>query len=258
MAEINYKEGDDPTKKNQFGVVSGVDLTSKVILNNNPLDIESINGFPPGSIADKWTFFYLFLQDRKINTDINSLEGRKNISLKLINEFNTDTKSSLWASFGSSNKYRGTQNPLTTDDIKAIQKFTSKTDPNVQIDGWVGTQTIQMFYPRSRIFTSKGNKNPSLDSLYPIIWGSKRYVISVKDAQSAKELTYPTLLYAKLYDPSLHKDKLIPDTIPKEWNSIDTVTVSSTATLENAKTTLLAQQKKSLQSQTNLTNSIIR
>lgn len=258
MAEINYKEGDDPTKKNQFGVVSGVDLTSKVILNNNPLDVESVNGFPPGSVVDKWTFFYLFLQDRKIDTDINSLEGRKNISLKLINEFNTDTESSLWASFGSSNKYRGTQNPLTRQDIEAIQRFTSKTDPNVQIDGWVGTQTIQMFYPRSRIFTPRGNKNLPLDSLYPIIWGSKRYVISVKDAQTAKELTYPTLLYVKLYDPSLHKDKLISEAIPKEWNSIDTVSISPTATLENAKTTLLAQQKKSLQSQTNLTNSIIR
>lgn len=165
----------------------------------------------------------------------------------------------MWASFGNENKYRGTQNPLTTDDIKAIQKFTSKTDPNVQIDGWVGTQTIQMFYPRSVIYTPKNKKNYPLDFLYPIIWGNKRYVLSVEDAQNAKKFSYPTLLYAQLYNPAIHKNKLIFEvSLPREWNNFDSIEINPTATLENAKTTLLSQQRKSLQSQTSVVKSIIK
>ena len=45
MAVINYKGEDNPSEKNRFGTVSGVDLKTPPILNLNPLDIEYVNHF---------------------------------------------------------------------------------------------------------------------------------------------------------------------------------------------------------------------
>jgi len=237
---------------NKFGVTSGVDLTAPVLNNNNPLDIEYVNKFPPGSVADKWAFFYLFIQDKEISTDINSLSGKKEISLELINEFNTNKRTSIWATFN--NKYRGINNPITNEDIIAIQKFTQKTDPNVQIDGWVGTQTLQMFYPRSNIY------KPSLDnypesSLYPAIWGNKRYVISKKNTQLSKQNQFPALIYYELYNPSIHDQYLIKQAIPKIWDKIDTPIINNISS-ENVKSLLLEKQRNYLQSQSKIINSL--
>lgn len=238
---------------NRIGVLSGVDLTSPVILNNNPIDIEPINGFPAGSVADKWAFFYLFIQDKEISTDINSLEGKKTISVELINEFNTNKQTSVWATFN--NKYRGgISNPLTDKDVFGIQNFTKKSDPNVQVDGWIGTQTIQMVYPRSNI-SKPSIDNYSLDSLYPVIWGNKRYVISKENIQTSKKNQYSALIYYELYNPSIHDDKLIKLAIPKIWNSIDTPTINKLSS-ENVKSSIIQQQKKYLQSQSKLINSL--
>ena len=134
MAVINYKEGDDPNKKNQYGVVSGASLVAPVILNQNSLDVEFVNGFNPEDVALKWNGFYNFLQEKNIDTDINSLGGKEKISLPLINEFNTKI-------------VKSPSRTITRADIEAVQRFNQKTDPNVQVDGWVGTQTIQLQYP---------------------------------------------------------------------------------------------------------------
>jgi hypothetical protein len=275
MAIINYKEGDDPTK-NKFGIVSGVDLTSPPILNEDPSDIESVNGRNPEEVFLKWEVFYKFLQSKTISTDINSLEGRKKISLELINEFNTNKKTSFWASSGKS-----ISNPLTKADIEAIQRFTQKTDPNVQVDGWVGTQTIQLKYPplrflltEFRVYDGKLNKNTTYtvkdypsNTVIPIIWGNKRFVIPLgdfNDSNSSKTSSYP---FWKSYDPIKDKNNLpwnslstqLRQTINnpyRQWDELDNTVNNENALSVNQKTNDTQQRKNSLSSQSKLVNSI--
>jgi hypothetical protein len=274
MAVINYKEGDDPTKKNQFGVVSGVNLVSPVILNKNPLDIESVNRKNPEQVTSKWNTFHQFLSDKNITIDINSLQGKETISEPLINEFNNNKKTSIWASKGNSQN-----NPLTRDDIFAIQRFTSKTDPNVQIDGWVGTQTIQMLYPRIEfllaIFTVNNkeygpNQYPeSPETLIPIIWGDKRFVIPLGAFRKANETKTSSWESWRLYNPVTDKENLPWNNVSrvyrvsisnqfKQWDQFDnTINIENTLSI-NENTLKEQRQKLQFQNQTNLTNLITR
>jgi hypothetical protein len=275
MAIINYKEGDDPTKKNQFGVVSGVDLTAPVILNNNPLDIEFVNGKNPEEVTRKWNVFFEFLKSKKINTDINSLEGQKQVSLPLIEEFNTNKKTSFWAEIGESIK-----NPLTRDDIFAIQKFNQKTDPNIQVDGWVGTQTKQLKYPLINFllinfknyernkFVEYSPKDYPDNTLIPIIWGNKRYVISKTDYFKSVEQKISSFPFWKIYSPTSDKNLLSWKTMSlklrtnfpsqPEWDKLDnTVDIENTISI-NQQTQQIQQIKTQFQSQTNLINQINR
>jgi len=253
-------------KSYQYGSITGVDLTAPVVLNPNPLDIQQVGGKPIGSVNEKWIYFYLFLQNKKIDTSLNSEQGRKDISVKLIEEFNTNKETSPWAAFGNVNPFRGANNPLTRDDIYAIQTFTKITDPNVQVDGWLGTQTAQMQYPRilfSVNITKGANKEvipKDLQSFIPVIWGNKRYVISEKvnqEVSASPQTKGPVANYLVLYDPVIHKEKLQTQNLPKNWDIIGSdVSVNQPATFINAKTKLVAQQKTSIQNQTNLTNSL--
>lgn len=250
----------------QFGNITGVDLTAPVILNPNPLDIQSVGGKPIGSVTDKWAYFYLFLQTKKIDTSLNSEQGRKDISLKLIEEFNTNKQTSTWAALGDVNPLRGINNPLTRDDIYAIQRFNKISDPNIQVDGWLGTQTAQMSYPRALISVSvtKGANGEVVpndpQSFIPVIWGNKRYVLKEKDSQeinSSLQTKGPISNYFVLYDPVIHKEKLQTKNLPKNWNLIESgASITQPANFINAKTRLLAQQKASLQNQTNLIKSL--
>lgn len=274
MAIINYKEEDDPTKKNQFGVTSGVNLTSPVILNQNPLDIEPVNSKNPEQVIVKWNTFHQFLSDKNITIDINSLPGKETISEPLINEFNNNKNTSIWASRGNSQT-----NPLTRDDIFAIQRFTSKTDPNVQIDGWVGTQTIQMLYPRIEflipIFRVNNkeygiNQYPeSPETLIPIIWGDKRFVIPLGAFKKANETKTSSWESWRLYNPVTDKEKLPWNNVSRiyrisvvsefrQWDQFDnTINIENTLSI-NENTLKEQRQKLQLQNQTNLTNLITR
>jgi hypothetical protein len=249
-------------KSYQYGSITGIDLTAPVVLNPNPLDIQRVGGKPIGSVADKWRFFYLFLQTKKIDTSLNSEQGRKDISTKLIEEFNTNKDTSNWAEFGNINPLRGANNPLTRDDIYAIQTFTKITDPNIQVDGWLGTQTAQMLYPRASIFVdiTDGGLNKDPQSFIPVIWGNKRYVLKEKDDQevsSSPQTKSPIANYLVLYDPVIHKEKLQTQNLPKNWDIIGSdISVNQSATLINAKTKLVSQQKASIQNQTNLIKSL--
>lgn len=273
MAIINYKEGDDPTKKNQFGVVSGVDLLAPPILNEDPSSIESVNGKNPEEVYQKWETFNTFLQSKKINIDINTIKGRED-SLKLIIEFNTNKKTSFWADSGKS-----ILNPLTKADVEAIQRFTQRTDPNVQVDGWVGTQTVQLKYPPLRflltefkVYDGKLNKttiyavkNYPSNTLIPIIWGNKRFIIPLDDfnnSNRSKKSSYP---FWKTYDPVRDKNNLpwnalstqLRQTINhpyRQWDELDnTINIENVLSV-NQKTKELQQTKNSLSSQTKLTN----
>jgi len=253
-------------KNYQYGNITGVDLTAPVTLNPNPLDIQQVGGKPIGSVADKWAYFYLFLQTKKIDTSLNSEQGRKDISLKLIDEFNNNKETSAWAALGNINPLRGTNNPLTRDDIYAIQRFTKITDPNVQTDGWLGTQTAQMQYPRVLLsvnVTKGANKEvipKDPQSFIPVIWGNKRYVLQEKDSQEVSTSPLakgPISNYFIIYDPAIHREKLQKENLPKNWDLIGPdVSITQPATFTNAKTRLIAQQKTTLQNQTNLINSL--
>lgn len=211
---------------------SGVDLLKPPILNPNPWDILPINGHPVSATYEKWQMFYYWLfpstaerlynelytgeqkQDRSGNITINrttsdidinntdfildskiNLSGEaKKFTDKKIEEFNK-----YWFEFGRLNPspHRGEANPLDGDDIVAIQKFTQITDPTVIVDGWLGTQTLQMYYPQVQPAKFKGyfklldsdynqatnrfetNRTIIPDpSLYiPCVWGKYRFVV---------------------------------------------------------------------------------
>lgn len=269
MAEINERKTDNPAEKNQFGVVSGVDLKAPPILNINPLDIKFVNGKNPEEVTAKWNAFIEFIKNKNITTDINSLEGRKKISLELIKEFNTDSK---WAK----NKNSITD-PLNVDDIKAVQIFNQITDPNIQVDGWIGTQTIQLSYPRINFllinfknyeknkYVEYSFKDYPNDTLVPIIWGNKRFVIPINDFILAQNQG-TSYQYWRPYSPPTDKNRLPWVTMSKKlrtsfssnptWDKLD-----STINMENAlsinQTTLKEQQQKTnLQNQTKLVNSL--
>jgi hypothetical protein len=271
MAEINYKEEKDPTKKNKFGVVSGADLEAPPILNLNPLDIEFVNGKNPEEVTRKWLVFSTFLEKKNITTDINSLEGRKKISLELIKEFNT-SKTSFWAT-----SKKSITNPLDINDIKAVQKFNQITDPNVQVDGWVGTQTVQLLYPRINflLITYKNYERNKYveyppkeypdDTLVPIIWGNKRFVIPINSFLLSQN-SDTSYQYWRPYSPSTDKDKLPWNTMSRKlrtsfpsnstWDKLDnTVDIENTLTI-NQNTSKEQQQKTNLQNQTKLINSL--
>jgi hypothetical protein len=271
MAVINYKGEDNPSEKNRFGTVSGVDLKTPPILNENPLDIENVNGLNPGEVYLKWLVFSIFLKNKNITTDINSLEGRSKISLELINEFNENVK--------NKNPYLVNFPPLNRADIEAIQRFTKKTDPNIQVDGWVGTQTVQLKYPLQTILEvtyrlwDKQNKPdeygpnryPS-NTLVPIIWGNKRYVVPVSDYLNSLKTNKISFPFWRLYDPSTDKSRLPYNTINKTlrttfgpekmWEQMDNdITIEDKLNINQ--TTLKEQQNKlQLSEQTKLVNSL--
>jgi hypothetical protein len=270
MAVINYKERDDPNKKNQYGVVSGASLVAPVILNQNSLDVEFVNGFNPEDVVLKWNGFYNFLQEKNIDTDINSLGGKEKISLPLINEFNTKI-------------VKSPSRTITRASIEAVQRFNQKTDPNVQVDGWVGTQTIQLQYPKIKflltifkVYDGKTNKTIEYDpkkypsnSVIPILWGNKRFVIPLDDFNDANVKKISSYPFWRLYNPVTDKKNLpwnalstqlrLPVNYPyREWDELDNTINIDNALSINQQTQQVQQVKNQLQSQTNVVKSIIK
>jgi len=233
---------------------TGVDLTAPVKFNPNPLDIESFGGRNKGYTQEKWSAFLRFA-DSKINkndTSLNSQAVWEKLTTDLIKEFNTSPESN-WVKFGSTSPNRGLQNPLTREDIFAIQRFTNKVDPNAQIDGWLGTQTLRMEYPKLRIIQvvnedkDKNILNGAPELLIPVVWGNKRYVITYSDYEAAGTDVAKIVEKMELYDPTIHtKDKFYNNVNNyKEWTALEpTVIVSQSADQVNSNTTKQNINKK--------------
>ena len=245
---------------------TGVDLTAPIKLNSNPTDIESLGVRDKAYTEEKWRAFLKFSNSKidKNDTSLNSKAVWESLTTDLIKEFNTSPESN-WVQFGDNNPNRGLQNPISREDIFAIQRFTKKTDPNTQVDGWLGTQTLQMDYPKRVTYINYSkdkNGNDILippETLLPIIWGNKRYVVSYKDYDESnknRKISYGTLI--KIYDPSIHtKDKFQKDPdLNREWTSLASPVVpSQSAEKVNLETTKTAIKKQTIQLQTKLKSS---
>jgi hypothetical protein len=268
----------------------GTDLTVPPIPNPNPLDIVVPPGRTVGDIVRNWNNFYSFIRKVKnfntTNPILNSAEGRKNITTQLLNEYNNNEI------YHTKFKYLK-PHPLNQEDIRAIQTFTKITDSNVIIDGFLGTQTIQMEYPREATFEqvdkslerwlaedssrrkedfpqSEINKlsqeqqllfiTPNDGDFVPHIWGNKRYVVTWRQYLSSFStyLDKPLLNLLVPYDPSIH-NPIIPRYTPKNWDAIgENAIINQPASLKNIVTQQIQVQKATQQLKTNLTNSLTK
>lgn len=252
--------GEENIRDSRYGSTTGIDLLAPIKQNLNPNDIKSVNGKPPSSVWEKWRYFWGFANQNidKNDSSINTEEGKKRITESLIAKFNSDKVISPWARFGNSNPNRGTNNPLTRDDIKAIQEFTQKADPRVIIDGWVGTQTLQMVYPRTNtIVNIEQNKQLDPNKYYPVIWGNQRYVVTVKDFTTYEESNpAPLVTFLKIYDPAKYDGKFEGlGYTNKNWIALGKpFTTSETAQQTNNVTKKTQSVKNNFQTQAQLNN----
>ena len=250
---------------------TGVDLTTPLRLNPNPLDIESLGGRDKGYTQEKWSAFLRFanLKINKNDTSLNSQAVWAKLTTDLINEFNT-SPSSNWVQFGGISSNRGLQNPLTLADITAIQKFTNKVDPNAQIDKTpiLSTQTLRMEYPKllTMVVVNKDKDNNILNNapelLIPVIWGNKRYIISNGDLEKWEKENSSTrkslFQIITSYDPIKHpKDKWSYNfDTKKEWTSLSSPIIpSQSAEKINSETAKSSIQKQTQQLQTKIKSS---
>jgi hypothetical protein len=187
---------------------TGVDLLEPPVLNLNPFDIERVLLRPKEYTEEKWNRFYYFVNSNFDKKDISINSSiKKSKTDDLIKRFNEE----VWYPYGDKypNINRGKNNPLTREDIFAIQRFTSKTYPKTLVDGWLGTQTLQMKYPP--YFTEINLVNTVADNFLPSVWGEYRFVIKYKDWKSIQDGTNtdPVLKYFVPYNPTIHTaDKL--------------------------------------------------
>ena len=280
----------DGTRNYRYAL-DGTDLSIPPILNLNPLDIVVPPGRTVGDIVRNWNNFSSFIKTVKnLNTTdpiLNSEEGRKNITTQLLNEYNNNE------TYHTKFKYLK-PHPLNQEDIRAIQTFTKITDPNVIIDGFLGTQTIQMKYPTASVFeivdralsdwleedSSRRKEdfpqslikalNPDQQLLFvtpndndfiPLLWGNKRYVITWKKYLSSYNSTFFDESIMNLiipYDPTIH-NPIIPRYLPKNWDAIgENAIINQPASLKNIVTQQIQVQKATQQLKTNLTNSLTK
>ena len=129
---------------------------------------------------------------------------------------------------------------ITQASIIAAQTFHKISDPKVQIDGWVGSQTSQLKYPDSLImFENKSNSKlyipKSDEGFIPIIWGNKRFVMkaTLQKQYGEKGLFAPYSVWEP-YDENIHKSTLQTQSLQKSWYTLDqnTEIVKNAAQLE--------------------------
>lgn len=145
-------------------------LTQPVNLNTDPTKI------PMGTNAAGYNAFNAFLTKKNLVNDprMNTNEGRKEITDAMINEFNSSDYVKKFPT-----------NAIKAEDIKKVQQYHKMSDPNVVVDGWVGSQTSQMKFPIvSTKFTRKNNdpKHPDynvpIQDSIDIDYGSKKYKLA--------------------------------------------------------------------------------
>ena len=182
-----------PNTNNIFGATSNVNLTDIVKLNLNPLDIPKFL-YPTLS---SWNVFQKYLQDNKFVRDPKFNKNQEDTN-KIIDEYNS--------SITNPNLQK-----ITQGAIIAAQTFHKKSDPKVQIDGWVGSQTSQLQYPPSLIMFEGIKDNAFIPvnpkGFIPILWGYKRFVIPVQVQidYGKKGLNPPKELWVP-YNVDIHSD----------------------------------------------------
>jgi hypothetical protein len=195
-----------PNTDNIFGATSNVNLTDIVKLNLNPLDIPKSLYLTLGS----WNAFQNYLQKNNLvrKSEFNKNQEDTN---KIIAEYNN---SIINPNFQK----------ITQDAIVAAQTFHKKSDPKVQIDGWVGSQTSQLKYPSAILMYERAKDqdipaNPK--GFIPIIWGNKRFVISaeIQTTYDKKGLFAPFSSWIQ-YDENIHVD-LQTNYIQNSWYTLN-------------------------------------
>jgi hypothetical protein len=139
----------DIDNKNYVLSTEGANLLASINLNLNPLDIEEVNGLPPGFVSFKWNKFieWYYSSNNTIKLVIDNNASNDNKTNILINNFNNYIQSLSPPPFPLI--YNGNSTLLNVNDVKAVQRFHSKTDSNVLVDeGFIGTQTIRLSYPK--------------------------------------------------------------------------------------------------------------
>ena len=242
---------------------NGTDLLEPPILNLNPFDIERVLSHPKEFTQEKWNRFFYFVNQNfdKKDTSINS-SIKKSKTDDLIKKFNEE----VWFPYSNENPsiHRGQTNPLTREDIFAIQRFTSKTYPKTLVDGWLGTQTLQMKYPS---YIVEQNLDLIDDNKFmPATWGEYRFVVQYKNFKNNKNGTdtNPILKYFITYNPDIYTaDKLTyPIELVKQFIAAKTyvsnpnVKVKLTPEQVNAKTLKSQVGNKTKQLQTKLKSSL--
>ena len=195
-----------PNTDNIFGATSNVNLTDIVKLNENPLDIPKSLYLTLGS----WNTFQKYLQKNNLvrNPQFNKNQEDTN---KFIAEYNNSITNPNFQK-------------ITQDAIVAAQTFHKKSDPKVQIDGWVGSQTSQLKYPSAVIMYERA-KDQDIPAdpkgFLPIIWGNKRFVISaeIQTTYNKKKLSAPFSSWIQ-YDENIHVD-LQTNYIQNSWYTLN-------------------------------------
>jgi len=257
----------------------GIDLLAEITLNINPLDIDAPDQKSVNETIRKWNGFISFVRG-KINifeTKFNADSSINNLQ-ELLNNYNAD-KSEL--------------GKITINDIKKAQIYHQIADPDVVIDGRLGTQTFKLIYPEPIIWENKKeterngkwivlrNQTPEYGYL-PVSWGDKKYVLSSRiynqffltpeerknaispssnknreDGKSIYELIEP-------YKPSIHNNVLFykekdPNESWPNWGRLDlayTPRPTPTPTQINLVTKKDQFKKEVTQKTTNLLNQI--
>jgi hypothetical protein len=243
---------------NIFGSKTGVNLTNKVILNTNPIQI-----LPNSNIAG-WNAFHKFLQAKGvINDPSNNSDVNKKIADGFIAEFNSGNSIVRGIVFDHVLKFP--QNKIVSENIFSAQKYHKLTDPTVQVDGWVGSQTSQLIYPSPLAYYVYSESDPqskipaSNVGWIPVTWGNQRYVLSAEKLIQTKGLFSSKDLI--LYDENIHGDQLQRNAgqFPRNWDTWGNATsISNRSAISiNNKTRENIRNKNIAQSQTNVVKNII-
>lgn len=211
------RNNEDGTRNYRYGE-DGTDLLLNVTLNLNPLDIVT-------PFDRKNAFFYI---DRWNNFIVDFIRSKINIYDPKWNANNSDTE--LQSLIDEWNNKVPSSSNITKDVIKQAQEYHQIKDPNIVVDGRLGTQTFKLLYPETIIWENKvdvfrdgkyvtlRNQTPDYGYL-PVTWGDKKFVIqssafnkSIKNQNIVSPLKSPKITSTEgaieAYDPSIHKDVL--------------------------------------------------
>lgn len=198
----NYLQKGGPSQSTDR-VEADKKLTAQINYNTDPALI------PEGISTGGYNAFNSWLNKQTIdgqpvlnNPALNTNEGRKKYTEQFINEFNTT----------SDYIKKFPQNKIDTNTIKAIQQYHNQTDPNVSVDGWVGSQTSRLRYPTPHVMYIKNSdadqstKNKS--GYLPVQYGNKQYVV---EASTYNKGGYDLRKDFIPYDPDKHYSTLQRD-----------------------------------------------
>ncbi len=184
--------GDDKDKPRTRKIgQSGVDLTADIIINKDPAQISKDINY------GGWNAFQSFLKKQTLdgepfigNPRLNTTEG-KQLGQNMIDTFNNSQYVKDYP-----------QNKITPEQVQAIQQYHKLADPNVQTEGWFGSQTSRMRYPQPTVSYMKGDDNTiaSKEGYVPVFWGNKRYVAPATSPENIKTF--------EIYDPKKHDNLL--------------------------------------------------